>query len=387
MHLDNAESRVPNCRYKSAVEGQNFDHRNGPISWIEYYCCVCSRRHVAKMALNREKEIASLKKVFKKLAHKGPLSSAYMLPVKSIFGSSNCILEIKVPRGYPDKDVEIKMINPIPHLWANNYGVITCPDWLKKLPLVYVVEAVLTQFDGYSSNASAAATAPNQRQQHNIAQPVTQPDAEVASTAHNPIDGADGGSTGANKHDASSVDQQHSAPTTEVNSDANVDERLLKVCRNPPTGVFQTLLCADREEVMSMLANEDTRWKILYSSPQLEPLLSELHQLLQENEAAALAVISTVNKKQERLKSIEQKIKTVENMEVKPADATKLRKKYLTAYHEHNKASIKALKQQIADKVKAMERGEVSFHECYDELSKMHLKCNELSAIQIAMFR
>ncbi|CDR93943.1 hypothetical protein, conserved [Babesia bigemina] len=341
------------------------------------------------MALNRDKEIASLKKVFKKLAHKGPLSSSYMLPVKSVFGSSNCILEIKVPRGYPDKDVEIKMLNPMPHVWANSYGVITCPDWLRKLPLVYVVEAVLTQFDGYNSSAAAAATAPNPNQ-HHVAQPVGQPHTGVAATAHNPNDGPEGGSTGAmrtedNDHDASSVGD--TTPNVAAESSTNVDERMLRVCRNPPTGVFQTLLSADREEVMSMLSNEDTRWKILYSCPQLAPMLAELHQLLEENEAAALAVIAAVNKKQDRLKSIEEKIKTMETMEVKPADATKMRKQYVNACHEHNKATIKALKQQIADKVKAIEQGDLSFDRCYDELSKMHLKCNELSAIELSTLR
>ncbi|GIX63794.1 DivIVA domain-containing protein [Babesia caballi] len=344
------------------------------------------------MPLERVAEIASLQKTFKNLTSKGAFSTVYVLPLTSVFGVSDCVLHIRVPRSYPERPVEITAVNPIPHPWIESNGFVRYPDWLKDLPLVYVVEAVITQFRDYHEPSDVtlipsyqAVQAPSRRArqeyeeqlgERTVTSQVRADSPPPSSVPSPPVES-----------DEPKVPSDSLPQSAElVQKTREVDAMVLKACQNPPTAAFPVLVDADRDEVLNMLSNEDMRWKVLYASPELAELTSSLHELLKTNEATSLEILATVNKKQDRLQAIDQKLKTLEDMNLKPEDARKMQEQYRELHREQNQRLIAQLRQQIDDKTTAMQGGDARFEDCYDELLALHRRCNELATIQLALF-
>lgn len=295
------------------------------------------------MFLERYSQIGALRQAYPMLSPKWILSRRYHLPIRAIVGSSDCILEVFVPLTYPCKAAEVRLLNPIPHMWANIDGIIRCPEWLQSAPLLSVVENVLCQFRDYS------------------------------------------GYTKDSKNENNTMNLESLYESNSPNPD-DLDDRIKEICQNPPLEAFPVLVEADNDDVEHLLSNEDEQVKLLYSSQQLSRLLSELARVLRVNESIALSIISHASRKHKLLESVKEKMKVVEAMDLNANKVQEIQNKYRSAYKAHVDARISEMQHEISNIIEATRNPDANFEDFYDEIMSLYRTSNELSTIRQALF-
>ncbi|KAK1443868.1 hypothetical protein BgAZ_207440 [Babesia gibsoni] len=257
------------------------------------------------MFLRRLREIASLRAAFPELSYTCLLSRRYYLPVRSVFGDSNCVLEIFVPYLYPQKWAKFRLLNPIDHLWADKEGCICYPEWMRGNNLLCLVESVISQFVGY----------------------VGRPIKLHQSGIHSSGDG----------HSMYSLPDPRS-----------VDARAKQLCENPPKTAIAALKQASEDEVDNMLIDEGARMRAVYKCSGLSDMVAELSQLLKANETISLSIVAKVNKKHKLLDALAEKIRVIESVGIDADVVEDVRNKYHCAVKEHLERRMREINQDIA---------------------------------------
>ncbi|GFE55031.1 ubc11p, putative [Babesia ovis] len=362
------------------------------------------------MSVSRAEEVWHLKRKYIRLESKGPFSTSYKLPIDTAAGCSNTTLEIRVPLSYPDKPLQLKIVKPVPHPWADADGNITLPHEVQEMRAVDIVEAVLAQFEIMRNNKRqiyAVSQVNITGGSGNVVPSDTwvgaHNDSQTGSTSYmspsrvmyaSSAGAYDNRSSRAVAVGTSDLDDTYteggsvsiSHVPKQRNYDEEIDEMVLKACFNPPNGTLTMLKEADKDEVSSIFTNEDLRWKALKQTPQMSRIMSEMTRLTKANEKSSLAIIAAVNKQQELLESIAQKQTLLESMGIDTRGVDKVMNDLRKSYKTRSNAEIQQLKKQIAAKCKAIQDGTERIEDCFEALLAMHRKCNELATVQIALF-
>nr|BAN66023.1 hypothetical protein [Babesia bovis] len=231
------------------------------------------------MIYDRSETIWRLKTKFKGFESKGPFSTTYKLPLEVNNERIKTTLEVKIPLSYPNKQVLLKLVNPISHPWTDDKGNVQVPPWAESLNAVELVSAFIEQLQELHNK--------------NVAPIQLDSTSQVMSTMNSGNSSKCQCSTlgSVRPHDlqspngnivSSTWDFDGTSPCTNHDTekyDIQVNEMVLNACWNPPKGAMEAIKRANRDEMDYLISNEDIRWKILKNTPEMTPLIKELHKI------------------------------------------------------------------------------------------------------------
>ncbi|UKK02247.2 hypothetical protein MACK_001603 [Theileria orientalis] len=285
---------------------------------------------------DRSAQILLLKEEFPKLRSWGFRPTVFGIPISCFFGRSKCVLEMTIPREYPAQKVSFKLLNPIPHKWAQG-NIIRCPNELYEKPLVDIVWEVVSNFEDYEKYVS-----------------------------------------GKRFHEDDTGSQEKY-----VEAFTKLKQDIVHGLNNSPQEAIAHVNSLGEERVKEALQSDTEIYRLIYKCESISDVVNETKMRLDENEKTVSNYLRNIRKKKNLFTDIFDSLDYIK----------KFYNEYGLDFKSNSKKTVrKALKKDIADleekiklKKESLVGGKRKYEQVKDELYNCYNNLNLLYALNIAL--